>query len=169
MCKVTLILAVLFSFNVYALTPQETANLKKWQKQVDDPSDNENKYSMEMCGKNLPLKLDASLAAPFTKEGNEAGYYCREVREKLSTMCRNAKDLGNNNKEKVTGLVNSIVCKAGTGDEATFVLKGGVLEAKLGPKASNISEKLLAFMDATDFSTAPKTPAKTPAKKKSKI
>ena len=84
------------------------------------------------------------------KADTDAKNYCEEFRTKLSTMCRNAVDLGNNNKEKINKLVSKITCKlAGKPDEVSFKIQKGELIAFIGPKSSNLSEALLAFLDAT--------------------
>lgn len=136
-----------------ALTAEQKAKLKGWQKDLDDKTVTENGWPKEMCGKDLPMTIDESIAPAFMEAGNEANFYCREVREKLSTICRNGKGNlkygnGKDNKELVNKLINKIVCTLGTAseDEASFKIDKGVLTASLGPKASNVSESLLKFL-----------------------
>ena len=158
MNKILIILSLIvgFSANSFAqvkLDAAQKAKLKEWQAAIDDKTATENTWPMEMCKKEFPMKVDAALVAPFMEAGNEANFYCREVREKLSTICRNAKGNlkygnGKDNKELITKLINSIVCTIGNDseDQATFKIEKGVLTAYLGPKASNISENLLKFL-----------------------
>ncbi len=136
-----------------ALTAEQKVQLEKWQAALDDKSVTENSWPKEMCGKDLPAKIDPSLVAPFMAAGNEANYYCREVREKLSTICRNAQSYlkeGNkkDNKKLIGTLINKITCKISKGpeDDASFDLSKGELVVSLGAKASNISEKLLSYL-----------------------
>jgi hypothetical protein len=137
------------------LTPEQSAKHKEWQAAVNDKSASEFNWPKEMCGiqKGLPISIDKSLVAPFMEVGNEANFYCTEIRDKLSTICRNAKEnikKGNktDNKASVVKLINRITCKIGSEEEdsATFEIKNGELIASLGPKASNISEKLYEFL-----------------------
>lgn len=133
-----------------ALTPAQRKQLQTWQNFLNDKKVTENSWPKEMCGQDFPIVMDASLAPAFMEAKNEASLYCREVRDKLSTMCRNSKDLGNNNKAKITKLIKKINCTLAAGeDEASFKIMNGELQASLGAKASNISEKLLEFLDAT--------------------
>ena len=133
-----------------ALTAEEKAQLQKWQQYLNDPKGTYAYYPKEMCGKDFPMLLDPGLVSPFMKAGNNAAEYCEAVRTKLSTMCRNSVDLKNNNKAKITKLVGKISCHpATTEDEASFKFAGNDLQVFLGAKASNIEEKLLAFLDAT--------------------
>lgn len=133
-----------------SLTPAEKAQHQKWQTYLNDPNGSYAYYPKEMCGKDFPMTLDQNVTAPFMKAGNDAAVYCEEIRTKLSTMCRNSADLKNNNKVKINKLIAKITCKIGTKeDEASFKLVGTELQASLGAKASNISENLLAFLDAT--------------------
>lgn len=143
------------SVQAATLTPEQAAKLKEWQGIVSDKTSAEFGWPKEMCGieKGLPVKMDPSLVAPFMEAGNEANYYCSEIRDKLSTICRNAKETikkGNktDNKANVVKLINRITCKISKGEEdsATFEIKNGELIASLGPKASNISEKLYEFL-----------------------
>lgn len=131
------------------LSPAEKVQHQKWQKYLSDPAGPYAYYPKEMCGKDFPITLDPAVTPAFMKAGNDASLYCEEIRSKLSTMCRNAESLGNNNKKKITKLINKITCTLGKGDEASFKIVAGNLQASLGPKASNISEKLLAFLDST--------------------
>jgi hypothetical protein len=136
------------------LTKDQEARLKGWQKDLDDKTVTENGWPEQMCGKKLPMTIDPSITPAFMEAGNEANFYCREVREKLSTMCRNAKGHiqkygnGADNKALINKLISKIVCTLGTEseDQASFKIEGGTLTAFLGPKASNISENLIKYL-----------------------
>ena len=137
------------------LTAEQKTKLAGWQAAVNDQSATEFKWPMEMCGMKTPLliKLDPSIAEPFATAGNEANFYCQEVRDKISTICRNAADTakrGNkvDNKALINKLINRITCKGikEPEDNATFSIQGGELTATLGGKASNVAEKLLEYL-----------------------
>ena len=133
------------------LTGDEKAKLDSWRAYINDKSQSYAQYPIDMCGKEIPINIDASLVKPFIAAGNNAELYCEEVRTKLSTMCRNAESLKNNNKKKITSLINKIQCQAGVKeDEVSFKIQQGVLIFSIGPKGSNISEELLKFLDATN-------------------
>ncbi len=152
----TIFLSQTFTFcpaQAETLSVEQKTQLEKWQASLDDISVTENTWPKQMCEKDFPIKMDASLVAPFMAAGNEANYYCREVREKLSTICRNAQSYlkeGNkkDNKKLINTLINKITCKFSKGaeDDALFDLNKGELIVSIGAKASNISEKLLSFL-----------------------
>ncbi len=133
-----------------ALTNEEKATLQKWQKYVNDMHESYAKYPVDMCGKEIPIKLNANLVKPFLKAGNLAQHYCEEIRTKLSTMCRNSDELKNTNKTKITKLISRINCGINEKeDQITFKIAGQALDVMVGAKASNLSEQLLVFLDAT--------------------
>lgn len=134
---------------VVVMSAAEKAQHQKWQAYLSDTGGTYANYPKEMCGKDFLMTLDPGVTVPFMKAGNDAAVYCEEVRTKLSTMCRNPADFKNNNKVKINKLVDKITCLIGSKeDEASFKLVDKELRASLGAKASNISEKLIEFMDA---------------------
>jgi hypothetical protein len=138
------------SAEVKPLTDSEKVEWQKWEAYLNDMEASYAKYPVDMCGKEIPTHIDQSLVPSFVKAETDAKNYCEEFRTKLSTMCRNAVDLGNNNKEKINKLVSKITCKlAAKPDEVSFKIHNGELIAFIGPKSSNLSEALLAFLDAT--------------------
>lgn len=133
------------------LSAEEKAKLSSWRSYINDKSQSYAQYPIDMCGKEIPIDIDASLVKPFIAAGNNAELYCEEARTKLSTMCRNAEALKNDNKKKITSLINRIKCQIGKKeDEVSFKIQNGVLIFSIGPKGANISEELLKFLDATN-------------------
>lgn len=137
-----------------ALTAAQKAKLAEWQKEVDDVNATTGYYPKEMCGFPMKLKMDESLVKPFMEANSEAHFYCIAIRDKLSTICRNAKDnlkMGNHkdNKQLVAKLVKgkTIVCKASkTGeDKSEFVPGAKDFVAYIGAKA-DVSEQLYQYL-----------------------
>ncbi|MGE0764741.1 MAG: hypothetical protein AB7N80_15815 [Bdellovibrionales bacterium] len=138
------------------LTPEQEAKYKELQKYLNDTSLSYAQYPIDMCGQKLDITMDKAMVPAFMEASANPELYCEEVRTKISLMCRNAADLKNNNKKKLTTLIKKIDCKLGTGEQADFKISGGLLTFTVGPKASNLSEKFLAFIDGTDDPTEPK-------------
>lgn len=131
------------------LTPEEKVQFDKWQKYVNDDSASYAKYPLEMCGHKMPITIEPAMVPAFMKAGNELGLYCEEVRTKVSTICQNGEALKNNNKKKLAAAIQKITCKLGpVEDQATFNLVNGDLQATLGVKASDISDKLYKHLVA---------------------
>ncbi|MCC7404128.1 MAG: hypothetical protein IT288_06985 [Bdellovibrionales bacterium] len=137
------------STSAATLTPEQQAKFDEWQKYINDMDNSYAKYPVDMCGYEMPITMDKAMVEPFMKANANAELYCEEVRTKLSTICRNAAELGNKNKEKITKLVKKISCLNGKKEtDVGFEAKGGELKVYLGPKAANISEEVLKFIDS---------------------
>ncbi len=133
----------IFSNAGTVLTQKEKAQLVGWNRQLADKKDYEGYYPREMCGKELPTAMDENLVPPFVKAGENLGAYCREIRTKVSTICRNDEE----NKAKLVKNINRIQCHLGKVDETSFKIDKGVLHFTFGPKSSNLSEHFLAFFE----------------------
>ncbi len=97
----------------------------------------------------MPITIEPAMVPAFVKAGNELGHYCQEVRTKISTICQNGEALKNNNKKKLASAVLKITRKLGAvEDQATFELVKVELQATLGVKASDISDKLYKHLVA---------------------
>lgn len=157
MKNIVLIMSLVFAQGAFSkskitLTPEQKAKHQSWMDYINNMDASYAKYPVDMCGYAMPITIGEEMVAPFMEASANAEMYCEEIRTKLSTMCRNAKELKNKNKEKITKLVKKISCRlASKEDEVKFKVGGGELTAYLGPRSANLSEELLKFMDQQPF------------------
>ena len=145
-----------------ALTPQQQSYLDKAQNYLNDASLSYKAYPTDMCGFDIPTKIDPSLAEPFLKADLEVKNYCEEVRTKVALICR---DGSAPLQEKVKKNIKSITCRLSSKPEEILVhFANGNLEVSLNTKSSDIDRAVLKYIE-TSMPGSKAAPVPPPRKK----
>ena len=97
----------------------------------------------EKCGFHLPITMDEGMVAPFMAANTSMASFCGIPRNKMANMCDDA-----TTKAAIKTKIKSMKCMYNTKkDEVSFAIKGGVLELKVGEKASEFSDKFKDFLE----------------------
>ena len=141
-----------------ALTGEQQAYLEKAQNYLNDAGQSYKAYTNDMCGFDIPTKIDPSLVEPFMKANVELKNYCEEVRTKVALICRDGSAAL---QDKVKKNVKSISCRLSTKpEEISMRFANGILEASFNTKASDIDRAVLKFVESGMAASAPKEPSR---------
>ncbi len=142
MKHVFIVLSLVLSFQVSALTLKEKKQFAEWQDYMKSDSSSYIKTFKDKCGYDMPVTIDEKFVTPFMEANTSAPAYCDTPRSVMSSMCDDKLS-----KEAISKKIKAVTCKLGKGEEASYKFNGSTLEFTVGLGASNLDDKTKAWLE----------------------
>ncbi len=140
--KKFIVLLVLVSTSVSALTLKEKKQWVEWQDYMTNKDSSYIGTFKEKCGYDLPVKMEEKFVTPFMEANTSAPSYCDSPRSTMSSMCADK-----TSKDAIAGKIKAVECKLGKPEEVSFKFNGSTLVFTVGLGASNLDDKIKTWLE----------------------